>query len=120
MIFFFFFFSSEGAKNMKHPTVADASFTTSVAVELFAVRDYNTADVVPTAAPPPPNTLPRYFQESRGFNLTLSGVISARQTHQRLRERICVLLGAHYSNGQTRLSWFGFYISLASAADMSL
>lgn len=68
---------------------------------------------------PPPNTLSRYFQ-SRGFNLTLSGVISARQTHQRLRERICVLLGAHYSNGQTRLSWFGFYISLASAADMSL
>lgn len=42
---------------MKHPTVADASFTTSVAVELFAVRDYNTADVVPTAAPPPPQIL---------------------------------------------------------------
>lgn len=102
---------------MKHPTVADASFTTSVAVELFAVRDYNTGDVAPPL--PPPNTLSRYFQ-SRGFNLTLSGVISARQTHQRLGERICVLLGAHYSNGQTRLSWFGFYISLASAADMSL
>lgn len=117
MIFFFFFFSSEGAKSKKHPTVADASFTTRVAVELFAVPDYNTSDVVPTK---PPDTLTRYFQQSRGFNLTLSGVISARQTHQRLRERVCVLLGAHYSNGQTRLSWFGFYISLASAADKSL
>ena len=76
----------------------------------------------PMSSPPPPlpNTLSRYFQESCGFNLTLSGVISARQTHQRPQGRICVLLGAHYSNGQTRLSWFGFYISLASAADMSL
>ena len=48
VIFFFFFFSSEGAKSKKHPTVADASFTTRVAVELFAVPDYNTSDVVPT------------------------------------------------------------------------
>lgn len=38
---------------MKHPTVADASFTTSVAVELFAVRDYNTGDVAPPPPPPP-------------------------------------------------------------------